>query len=95
MSEEQEMIETDETGVYQYLINRMGWDDFVEMCKQFGGQKIYLPRRPYTEDRNREIRDEFQNIVEGTFNGKMAIVYRRLSERVGRAGRGIEDSLDD
>ncbi|MDY7026682.1 MAG: Mor transcription activator family protein [Spirochaetota bacterium] len=92
---EKEIKAVDTTGLYAWLLERMAWSDFVEMCQRFGGQRVWIPRQPYIEDRNAEIRRRFGAIMEGAESADMTSVYESLARNFGMTERGIRHVLFD
>jgi Mor family transcriptional regulator len=89
--EEVEIV--DVTGLYTWLLQRVRWEEFVEMCQRFGGQRVWIPKQPYIEDRNAEIRRQFGSIVEGGYQVDIGSVYNHLSKEFGLSVRNIRRVL--
>lgn len=95
MSDIEEVVTVESTGLNNWLIDQIGWDNYVELCRQFGGQKVYIPKKPYNEIRNREIRRQFNSIMYQADEPDRGVIYRSLARKFGITERGIRHVLFD
>jgi len=75
--------------INRWMIGRIGYDDWVVFCKLFGGQKWWIPHSPAKRDRDRQIREDFENIMTSATGAKMEAVFKSLSRKYGLSERWI------
>lgn len=79
----------DDISLLVWLKDRLSWDQYLELCSRFGGRRFYLPQWPAQEERNKQIKKEFENILDHAHNPKMAAIYSSLAKRHGLTEGGI------
>jgi len=79
----------DDISLLVWLQDHLSWDEYLELCSKFGGRRFYLPRWPAQEERNKQIKKEFENILDTAHNPKMAAIYSSLARRHGLTEGGI------
>lgn len=91
---ESEQIELrDDTGFIHWFIDEVGYDRFVAACQLYGGQRIYLPKAPAIEERDREIRRRFIAIIQNGYKPNLQSIYENLGEKFGITRRQVENIL--
>jgi Mor family transcriptional regulator len=73
----------------EWLHRRLEWKEIVSMCDHFGGQRVYIPKAPASESRNKEIRQKFERILDTSHTMDMTSVYRSLAREHGLTERNI------
>lgn len=81
--------------LHSWLIDRIGWKEFVSMCREFGGQRVWIPKEPYTTNRNIEIRKQYNRIMDHGNNLNQQAIYDSLAKQFGMTESGIRHVLFD
>lgn len=85
-----EVVEIDqEQSLLEYLKKRLGWDEYLEICKVYGGSRVYIPRSPLSWERDEQIRAEYRAIVDSAHNPELVSIYQALARRFGLTESGI------
>ncbi len=72
--------ELDDTKAALTLCEIIGYELMVDVCEALGGANVYIPKSPPKAQRDKRIREEFQNLVclRANTDGYMNI-YKALS----------------
>ena len=73
----------------QYILGKLGYEEWLGFCRKFGGRKLYIPKGPTIEARDREIRKLFGRIVECGRNVNANAVLHYLGQRFGLSDRQV------
>src|SRR6056297_701371 len=93
--ERKEIACTEHGEMFAWIIDRLGWSGFIELCKEFGGMRVYIPKKPYTVDRNREIKKQFDSILRNAYNPSMASIYAGIARQFGICERQVKKILTE
>lgn len=75
------------TELKDFMIERYGPDSWLDACRELGGARHWIPKRPFLLDRDGKIAAEFfKQLREGVPN---VLAYRNLSEKYGLSSRQI------
>ena len=64
----------------EWLIDKIGYDDWVEFCDTFGGQHWWIPTTPSNIERDAQIKRLYYTLIK-TPGTKLNIIYAKLAEQ--------------
>ncbi len=68
------------TTVSDWMIEKAGYENWVEFCKRFGGQNWWIPTTPAIVQRDEEIRRLYNDLIL-TPGTKQTIILKKLSQK--------------
>lgn len=64
-----------------WFIDTFDFEAWLTLCKAFGGQRVYVPSSPSVEQRNRQIKKEYDEILSTDKSIKQEPVYSFLASK--------------
>ena len=77
------------TTVSDWMIEKAGYENWVEFCKRFGGQNWWIPVTPAIVQRDEEIKRLYNDLI--TIPGtQKSIILEKISKQYGISIRTLE-----
>jgi Mor family transcriptional regulator len=64
-----------------WFIDTFDFNSWLLLCSLFGGRRVYVPSHPSVEQRNRQIKNEYDTIINSDSEVKQELIYQSLADR--------------